>query len=91
MNKINTMRSNDINKMITQYENLRHDGYSCSTYGSVFDFYIADKLDIKIRSSKFHEMTNKWISFLWKNDKNNILLTMNSFIYNYKIKGTKKF
>ena len=89
MNRINTMRSNDINKIIAQYENLRQEGYSCSNYGSVFDFYIANKLGIKIRSSKFHEMTDNWISFLWKNDKDNILLTMNSFIYNYKIKGTK--
>ena len=38
---------NDVNKLIYQYNNLREIGYSCSNYGSVFDYYIADKLKFK--------------------------------------------
>ncbi len=84
MNKIQIMKSNNINKIIKLYENLRSEHYSCSVYGSVFDFYISNKLNIKIRSNKFHIMNKKWIHFLWNNDKNNILSTINKFINNYK-------
>ena len=38
---------NDINKLIYQYNNLRKEGYSCGVYGSIFDYYIADKLNIE--------------------------------------------
>ena len=64
---------NNINKLIYQYNNLRNEGYSCGVYGSVFDYYIADKLNIEYRTYKFH-------NFLWLNDKNNILNTLNKFI-----------
>ena len=76
---------NDVNKLIYQYNNLREIGYSCSNYGSVFDYYIADKLNIKYRTYKFRDISDKWTSFLWKNDKNNILTTLNNFINNNKI------
>ena len=75
---------NDVNKLIYQYNNLRNEGYSCSIYGSVFDYYIADKLNIEYRTCKFHKITDKWIDFLWINDKNNILTTLNNFIKNNK-------
>ena len=84
MNRIKTMESNNINDIISYYENLRHDGYACTVYGSMFDLYIAEKLSIKIRTSEFHKMTSEWINYLWINDKNNILLTVNNFINNYK-------
>lgn len=84
MNKTQIIQSNNINKIIKLYENLKRDHYSCSVYGSVFDFYISNKLNIKIRSDKFHMMTKKWIDFLWNNDKENILNTINKFINNYK-------
>ena len=84
MNKIEIMQSNDINKMIILYNNLRNERYSCSNYGGVFDFYISNKLNIEIRTNKFHKMTSSWITFLWNNDKDNILNTLNKFINNYK-------
>ena len=63
---------NDVNKLIYQYNNLREIGYSCSNYGSVFDYYIADKLNIEYRTDKFRNIIDKWTDFLWINDKNNI-------------------
>ena len=75
---------NDINKLIFQYNNLRKEGYSCSAYGDVFDYYIADKLNIEYRTYKFHNITDKWTSYLWRNDKDNILITLNNFINNNK-------
>ena len=76
---------NNVNKLIYQYNNLREEGYSCGIYGGVFDYYIADKLNIKYRTYKFRDISDKWTSFLWKNDKNNILTTLNNFINNNKI------
>ena len=75
---------NDVNKLIYQYNNLRTEGYSCGIYGSIFDYYISDKLNIKYRTYKFRDITDKWTDFLWKNDKNNILTTLNNFINNNK-------
>ena len=75
---------NNINKLIYQYNNLRNEGYSCGVYGSVFDYYIADKLNIEYRTYKFHNIIDKWTNFLWINDKNNILTTLNNFIKNNK-------
>tara|TARA_R100001460_G_scaffold106451_1_gene153996 strand:- start:483 stop:740 length:258 start_codon:yes stop_codon:yes gene_type:complete len=75
---------NNVNKLIYQYDNLRTEGYSCSVYGSVFDYYIADKLNIKYRTYKFRNISDKWTDFLWQNDKNNILTTLNNFINNNK-------
>ena len=75
---------NDVNKLIYQYNNLREIGYSCSNYGSVFDYYIADKLNIEYRTDKFRNIIDKWTDFLWINDKNNILTTLNNFIKNNK-------
>ena len=80
MNRLDTMRSNNINKMIFYYENLIKQGYACSNYGSIFNYYLSDKLNINYGSYKFHTMTDKWISFLWQNDKDNILNTSNGFI-----------
>ena len=74
------MINNDINKLIYNYDNLRDEGYSCGVYGGVFDYYIADKLNIEYGTSKFHLMTDNWTSFLWRNDKDNILTTINQFI-----------
>ena len=71
---------NDVNKLISQYNNLKNEGYACSVYGSVFDYYIADKLNIKYKNDKFHNVSDKWIDYLWINDKNNILITLNNFI-----------
>ena len=70
----------DVNKLIFQYDNLRNEGYSCGIYGSVFDYYIADKLNIEYRTFKFHNIADKWTNYLWINDKNNILTTLNEFI-----------
>ena len=84
MKKLQVMESNNINDIILYYEILRTEGYSCGIYGGIFDYYIAEKLRIKIRTSEFHKMTNEWINYLWINDKNNILLTINNFINNYK-------
>lgn len=75
---------NDVNKLICQYNNLRTEGYSCGIYGSVFDYYIADKLNIKYRTYNFRDISDKWTDFLFKNDKNNILNTLNNFINNNK-------
>ena len=71
---------NDVNKLIYQYNNLRETGYSCGVYSGVFDYYIADKLNIEYRTYKFHNIIDKWTNFLWLNDKNNILNTLNKFI-----------
>tara|TARA_Y100001963_G_scaffold113249_1_gene156834 strand:+ start:76 stop:345 length:270 start_codon:yes stop_codon:yes gene_type:complete len=78
---------NDVNKLICQYNNLRNEGFSCGVYGGVFDYYIADKLNIEYRTFKFHYITEKWTDFLWINDKNNILITLNKFINNNKKKS----
>ena len=75
---------NDVNKLIYQYNNLRETGYSCGVYSGVFDYYIADKLNIEYRTDKFHNIIDKWTDFLWINDKNNILTTLNNFIKNNK-------
>ena len=80
MSSIKIIQSKDINKIITLYDNLRSEGYSCGIYGSVFDFYIANSLGIKLRSDEFHNITSLWTSFLWNSDKNNILTTLNDFI-----------
>ena len=73
-------KETDINKLIHKYDNLRDEGYSCGVYGGVFDYYISDKLNIEYRTSKFHLMSDSWTSFLWRNDKDNILTTINQFI-----------
>ena len=75
---------NDVNKLIYQYNNLREIGYSCSNYGSVFDYYIADKLNIEYRTDKFRNIIDKLTDFLWIKDNNNILTTLNNFIKNNK-------
>ena len=54
---------NNVNKLIYQYNNLRNEGYSCGIYGSVFDYYIADKLNIEYKTYKFHKITDKWTNF----------------------------
>ena len=47
-------------------------------------YEIADKLNIEYRTYKFHNIIDKWTNFLWINDKNNILTTLNNFIKNNK-------
>ena len=70
----------DLNQLIFKYNHLRQANYPCSMYGSIFDFYLAAKLNIKPKTWEFHNMTAEWIDFLWISDKDNILTTLNNFI-----------
>ncbi len=72
-----------INTLINTYHNLKKEGYSCSVYGSVFNDYIAIKLNIKKRSDNFHIMSDKWIDYLWLNDKDGIYANVHDFILDY--------
>jgi hypothetical protein len=78
------MTSNNFEDIAKLYNNKRNESVSCANYGSTFDYYLADKLHIEYRTSEYHIMAEKWISFLWLSDKDNIFTTLHKFISQYK-------
>ena len=78
------MTSNNFEEIAKLYNNKRNESVSCAEYGSTFDYYLADKLNIEYRTSEYHIMAEKWISFLWLSDKDNIFTTLHKFISQYK-------
>ena len=78
------MTSNNFEEIEKLYNNKRKELVSCAIYGSTFDYYLADKLNIEYRTSEYHIMAEKWISFLWLSDKDNIFTTLHKFISQYK-------